>query len=49
MAIDLIAKAVAETQLNPDGEGIIKYWNTLSKYPAISATTPSRRPSITAI
>src|ERR1700759_891814 len=31
-AIDLIAKAVAENG-STDGEGIIKYWNTLSKYP----------------
>src|SRR6201991_708267 len=31
-AIDLIAKAVAESGAT-DGEGIIKYWNTLSKYP----------------
>ena len=31
-AIDLIAKAVAESG-STDGEGIIKYWNSLSKYP----------------
>ncbi len=31
-AIDLIAKAVAESG-STDSEGIIKYWNSLSKYP----------------
>jgi branched-chain amino acid transport system substrate-binding protein len=31
-AIDLIAKAVAESG-STDAEGIIKYWNSLSKYP----------------
>src|ERR1700723_4613533 len=31
-AIELIAKAVAESG-STDGQGIIKYWNTLSKYP----------------
>jgi branched-chain amino acid transport system substrate-binding protein len=31
-AIDLIAKAVAESGAT-DGEGIIKYWNSLTKYP----------------
>jgi branched-chain amino acid transport system substrate-binding protein len=31
-AIELIAKAVAESG-STDSEGIIKYWNTLSKYP----------------
>jgi branched-chain amino acid transport system substrate-binding protein len=31
-AIELIAKAV-ETSGSTDGEGLIKYWNTLSKYP----------------
>jgi branched-chain amino acid transport system substrate-binding protein len=31
-AIDLIAKAVAESGAT-DSEGIIKYWNSLSKYP----------------
>src|ERR1700753_2070441 len=31
-AIDLIAKAVEQSG-STDGEGIIKYWNSLSKYP----------------
>jgi branched-chain amino acid transport system substrate-binding protein len=31
-AIELIAKAVEQTG-STDGEGIIKYWNSLSKYP----------------
>ena len=31
-AIELIAKGVAESG-STDSEGIIKYWNTLSKYP----------------
>ena len=31
-AIELIAKAVAESG-STDSEGIVKYWNTLSKYP----------------
>jgi branched-chain amino acid transport system substrate-binding protein len=31
-AIELIAKAVAESG-STEGEGIVKYWNTLSKYP----------------
>jgi branched-chain amino acid transport system substrate-binding protein len=31
-AIELIAKGV-ETNGSTDGEGLIKYWNTLSKYP----------------
>src|ERR1700744_2449103 len=31
-AIELVAKAVAESG-STDSEGIIKYWNTLSKYP----------------
>jgi branched-chain amino acid transport system substrate-binding protein len=31
-AIELVAKAVAESG-STDGQGIIKYWNTLSKYP----------------
>ena len=47
-AIELIAKGV-ETSGSTDGEGIIKYWNSLSKYPGFSAPTPSARPSITAI
>jgi branched-chain amino acid transport system substrate-binding protein len=31
-AIELVAKAVAESG-STDAEGIVKYWNTLSKYP----------------
>ena len=31
-AIELVAKAVAESG-STDSEGIVKYWNTLSKYP----------------
>src|SRR6202165_4717831 len=31
-AVELIAKAVAESG-STDSEGIVKYWNTLSKYP----------------
>jgi branched-chain amino acid transport system substrate-binding protein len=31
-AIEMVAKAVAESG-STDSEGIVKYWNTLSKYP----------------
>src|SRR6202045_1515512 len=36
-AIELIAKAVAESG-STDSEGIVKYWNTLSKYPGYFGT-----------
>ncbi len=36
-AIELIAKAIAESG-STDGEGLIKYWNTLSKYPGYFGT-----------
>ena len=36
-AIELIAKGV-ETSGSTDGEGIIKYWNSLSKYPGYFGT-----------
>jgi branched-chain amino acid transport system substrate-binding protein len=36
-AIELIAKAVGESG-STDGAGIIKYWNTLSKYPGYFGT-----------
>ena len=46
-AISLIAKAVENGSTSPDD--IIKYWNSVKKFPAISATTPGRRPNTTAI
>jgi branched-chain amino acid transport system substrate-binding protein len=36
-AVELIAKAIAESG-STDGEGLIKYWNTLSKYPGYFGT-----------